>query len=310
MNGIELSKAFWDEYAGTVLDGLPADVLARVAAGLAGQGSECFGFDDALSRDHDFEPGFRLWLDDSDYERWGMELQRRYNALPRDFCGVKRLGSNAYGGLRNGVMRAGDFYGNLLGVRGVPADLREWLEIPEYALATAVNGQVFKEGGTFSETRAALLNGYPRDVLLKKLAARCVTMAQAGQYNFPRSLKRGDCAAAAEALGEFVGAACSAIYLLNNAYMPYYKWRLRGLENLPTLGDMREPLSFLLTEETSAATADVKTGVAEDVCRLVADELRRRHLSDESDSYLEPHGFAVNGKIENAELRALHILAG
>ena len=77
MNGIELSKAFWDEYGNALLEGLPADVLARVAVGLAGQGSECFGFDDELSRDHDFEPGFRLWMDDGDHERWGMELQRR-----------------------------------------------------------------------------------------------------------------------------------------------------------------------------------------------------------------------------------------
>ena len=61
-------------------------------------------------------------------------------------------------------------------------------------------------------------------------------MAQAGQYNYPRLLQRKDKIASQLALDEFIKAAISAVYLLNNKYMPYYKWAAKGMEALAILG--------------------------------------------------------------------------
>lgn len=73
----------------------------RIAVGMIGPGSDCYGFDDVLSEDHDFGPAFCMWLTPEDYDAIGEKLQAAYEALPDTFCGVKRLvtpeGSNRFG---------------------------------------------------------------------------------------------------------------------------------------------------------------------------------------------------------------------
>ena len=58
MNGMEMARRFWEQAGKPMLQSRYPDYAERIAVGLVGYGSECFGFDDALSRDHDFGARF------------------------------------------------------------------------------------------------------------------------------------------------------------------------------------------------------------------------------------------------------------
>ena len=183
MKGHEEARAFYEEYGRPMLHEQFPDYEDRIAVGLAGRGSECFGYDDEVSRDHDFEPGFCLWLEDVDDLRIGVELARAYRALPHPGGGQRSSLSEAH----LGVLRTGFFYRRYTGTAGAPESWQQWLYLPSHALAEAANGEVWRdELGHFSAVREQILHGMPEDVRKKKLAARAVEMAQSGQYNYSR----------------------------------------------------------------------------------------------------------------------------
>ncbi len=307
MRGLEEAKLLYERYGAPMLRERFPDWEGRIAVGLVGHGSECFGFDDELSRDHDFPQGFCLWIDDETDRAIGVPLARAYRLLP--FRGA--LERSALGTASRGVQRIGDFYRRYTGSDGAPESLLQWLSLPDHALAEATNGEVWRDDqGAFSEIRSALLYGMPEDVRLKKLAARVVTMAQAGQYNYPRCVRHGEYGAAVLALAEFVRAACGAVYLLNRRHMPYYKWQLRGMESLERLGSLREALEFLLTAANDEEGRVLKSAVIEDICVTLVRELRAQQLSRGSWDYLEPHAFEIAARIQSPELRAMHIMEG
>ena len=304
---LEISKALYEEKGRDMVHRLFPEYEGRIAVGLSGRGSQCYGFDDDLSADHDYAPGFCLWLTDEDEARIGLSLRRAYRELLPD---VKSEHS-AMGDDGMGVQRIGDFFLRYTGTRGAPMDVLSWLYLPSHALAEASNGQVWRdELGEFSRIREAVAHGMPEDVRIKKLAGAVLIMAQSGQYNYSRCLKRGEEGAAMLAMAEFVRAACSAIYLLNRRHMPYYKWSFRAMSGLEKLGRLREALEFLLTGDNDPAGRKLKARLVEDVCANVVSELGAQRLTCGRWDYLEPHALDMHEHIQNARLRSLHIMEG
>ena len=75
MNAFDLSEQFFRETAlPSLKQAFPLE-WQRMGAGLVGNGSDCFGFDDEVSRDHDWGVEFFVWLADSDYETYADEVR-------------------------------------------------------------------------------------------------------------------------------------------------------------------------------------------------------------------------------------------
>jgi len=310
MRGIDAARRWYESAGVPMLEREFGDVASRIAVGRAGHGSECFGYDDAVSRDHDYFTGFQLWITEEDERDFGFRLERACARLRKEFPPDEDtdIGSSELGDAEDGVTVIGDFYRRHLGFPGAPENWRQWLYTPDHAFAEAVNGAVFRDDlGVFSGIRDTILNGMPEDVRRKKIAARAVFMAQSGQYNYMRCLRHGEPGAAALALDEFVRNAAQMVFLLNRRFAPYYKWVFRAMRDLPKLGGLSVALTDLLT---GCENDSMKLERIEAVCAEIAAELRAQGLSDCDDVYLEPHAFAVQSGIRDREIRALHIMEG
>lgn len=307
MKGLEISKRYYEEYGREMIAKEFPGYEDRIAVGLAGPGSDCFGFDDEISTDHDSGAGFCMWLTDSDYEEIGFSLSRAYSRLPDEIDGIKRGGAPLFGSGHFGAMKISDFFLPLTGTAGAPETREQWLFTPDYSLAAAVNGEVFRDDlGIFSGIRQKIMRDMPMDVRLKKISARVIGMAQSGQYNFPRCISHGETGAASLALAEFVKETAMLVYLLNGRYAPFYKWMLRGMKDLPIFPELSGELETLITRETSAESA----GVIEDICRRVGRYLCEIGLTTSQLDFLEPYAYEIRDKIKDSRIRNMHIMEG
>lgn len=311
MKGIEEARKFYNDAVSEMIDKEFLPYASRIAVGLCGHGSECFGYDDDISRDHDFETGLCLFLTREDEAKIGYRLTRAYDRVKAEYCGTRLEHTSVIGANSQGVQVIGDFYRRYTGGEGAPITLRDWLYTESEYLAEATNGEIFRDDlGEFTRVRNQILHGMPDDVRLKKLAANLVRMAQTGQYNYPRCLAHGEDGAAMLALAEFVKCAAQTIFLLNRRHCPYFKWTFRALRELPVMSDLADPLEFLLTSDNDEKGSKVKTEIVEDIAHAVIKELGVQKLAELNGNYLEPFGFALQKQIKNAELRNMHILIG
>ena len=312
MKGLELSEAFYRLHGAPMLEKEFPDLLPHIAVGLFGAGSECLGYDDDVSRDHDFEPAFCILLpgESTVNRKRAFQLERAYAALPREFMGYRRTAVSPTGGARHGVLRLCDFLLEKTGTPDGSLTQKDFFFLPEQSLLEVTNGAIFYDGsGHFSAIRKSL-SYLPEDVRRKKLAGRLLLAGQAGEYNYPRAIARGDTAAAQLSVAEFVKNALHSALLLNKIYLPYYKWQFRALREAPTLSHVSSPLEYLLSSPNGKEEAEKKTAAIAHVAKSLADTLMAQSLTTREGASLEAHAYAVNRTIPDPEIRNLHILYG
>ena len=133
MKGLELSYKYYLEFGSPMIHEQFPDLESVIAVGLVGSGSECFGYDDEISADHDFEPGFCIFIPDesviSSKEKFALE--RAYSRLPKEYMGYSRSALSPVGGNRHGVIRIGDFLRSKIGKENGDLSLSDWFFVPD-----------------------------------------------------------------------------------------------------------------------------------------------------------------------------------
>lgn len=283
--GIEISEDFYfNQVKPFILKNYP-DLVRYSAFGLVGEGSECYGFDDEISKDHDF-------------------IKRCSWFLPRDIISQLPITEINLGDGLVKIIAVEDFYKYYTLYEKGPLTLKEFRKVPQDLLSVATNGKIFEDNyGKFSYIRQRLLAYYPRDLVLKKLAYLCNKIAQSGQYNYQRCLKRNNLMGAQIALSEFLQYYCEFIHLINKKYMPFYKWQYRSLKSLHLLGEYTCSKMDALLSYSDISESLQKIDIIEEMCEKLVGYLNKANLSNLNANFLKYHSSEIVKKINDEELK-------
>ena len=253
MQGIELSRRF---YAEVVSPWLAREFpQLRQAAALIGHGSELLGFDDEMSRDHDFGPRVHLFVTDADFETLGPEIVSRFaEAAPASFHGIAarpghgRHRADAFGDDRHGL----EVWTTRKAIRhwlaidiDAPLDSVGWLGLAEQRLLAVTAGAVFRDDvGELTALRDRL-SYLPRHVWLYKLACQWRRIAEERAF-VGRTGFAGDELGSRVIAARLVRDAMRMGFLIERRYAPYPKWFGTAFSRLPCAGQIAPLLDRVL----------------------------------------------------------------
>lgn len=302
-SNLERSEAFYNDYGKKMIQEQFPQYSDRIAVGIVGEGSDCYGFDDYISADHDYGLGFLMWLTESDYELFGKELEDAYSHLLKEHA--LDLKKNNFLEQRRGVKTINEFYGNILGVQGnFEEEANFSLEgISEYRLSQAVNGKVFVDQmGVFTKVRNRLWEYYDEPLWLKKIAVEMHDFSAYAQSNYPRAMARMDYVTASICVVKAMESAMNLIYLLNRKYAPYDKWKVKGLEGISVLNEMLDIIKripFIGNQASAWQNVIFQSGLVntkdeyvvafEALASSILDELRKQKIVEGDSLFLEKY---------------------
>ncbi|MBR3031874.1 MAG: DUF4037 domain-containing protein [Clostridiales bacterium] len=298
------SFRFYEEQVAPLIRREFPEFEGRIAVGLAGEGSDCFGYDDYMSRDHDFGTGVCLWIPDEDMNSYGKALAAAYNDLID-----RQPGNNLTERLRERrcVMTVSGFYSKILGTdidaKQPELSKEQWMALDHSCLATAVNGAVFRDDlGVFTAFRNMLLNYYPDRIWKIRIVEELHKFSMALQVNYARCMSRGDLVAARLCHMHGIEAAMQLFFLMKREYPPYYKWTHRRLSELDEDGYFSKWVKELSecgldTEAWEGKTysgkfvnlSDRVILLTERLAERIANKMQEYGLIDNVDPYLEKH---------------------
>lgn len=264
VKGLQLARRFYEQVARPALQAHCPEVFSEAACGLFGQGSECFGFDDAYSRDHHWGPRVMILLPDDHIAKLDPEIWRRATRdFPSHFDGFEVVGGLLDGaGLEpEGI---GSFLTRAIGRRELPKTFADWLDIPEEDFAHVVNGEVWHDGrGEFTRVREHINGYYPDEVWRRRIAHWCRYASGMALYAMKRAELRRNTVYYFTAFGRTLKMTMELACMLNRTYFPYDKWLHATFSRLDHLAPDMIPL---IDEATAFDTGwERRTGICEEL---------------------------------------------
>lgn len=272
--GLNICRAYYHEKIRPLLEKEYPEVLPHICVGLWGEGSDAFGYDDFTSRDHDWGPGVIILINNMrDIDLYSQRINSLLETISTEKQGFRGYSSDISSLKlgRRGAFALKEYYENILGREFMdylmePASYdgdveRLYLSVPQYVLATLVNGSVYEDNdGTATMIRERLMDYYPESLWRKLLAQELTLFSQNIQYNFRRMYQRADVLTAKIMLMNGMKNAIRIEYILRKKYLSHDKWLLRGLrkDRFGTIpGDLEEHLCHIEKMVTTLPDHDV-----------------------------------------------------
>ena len=278
ITGLELCRRYYEAFGKPVINRSFKNLLEHIAVGMAGEGSECLGFDDDISADHDFGPGFVIWVDNTVSDSDIKKLQDFYSLLPKSYMGYTRL-ETAKGQGRVGVIKLSDYLKKATGFDHFPEGITEWQYTVDENLVLLINGEIYQDkGNIINSLRQRVKEEQPYYVYFMKLSIQLENMAKYGQYSFERAKQRKDEVTASLAKADFMRATMRAMHIIAGRFAPYSKWLRKSLDNINEFSEAGKLLDEL-------ALSDKKENI-DRLCTLVQTALNKRGLYRDEERYL------------------------
>ena len=294
MSGLELSKKYFEE---VLYNEIKKRFNFKISAGLIGYGSECYGFDDMISRDHDFYPMPCIFISSEDYRKYKNDIDKFLKELSPTYMGYKIMDTSEFGSNRRGFLDVNEYISSFLGT--VPKNNMDYRYIPQYLLSSFTNGEIFiDELGIISEVREKV-KYYPEDIRLNMITTRCMQIHREGIYNYTRCIRRNEYVASTQALGLFITNVIEMYFLINKKYCPYYKWQHKMLKDIDN--STYELLKKLVMQDTSYNT---KINIIDEITNNIIEDLEKQfNLKNVRD--LIECGILIQDKIQDENIRKI-----
>jgi len=277
MNGIKLSESFFNEIVYPYLNNNYIFLLKYISVALLGEGSEVLGYDDNISKDHNYSARLILFIEDSKYTKFGNELEQNIiKNCPDSFMDIEILKKGYCKSIS--VVPLKSFFLDYLNIKNNSIKKTDWIKLDEQKLVEITAGKIFFDSGNQLKKIREFYSFYPDEIKWFLVYQGFQRLSESD--GIIRAVKRKDHISSNLYIGSFIYFAIKIFHTINDEYCPYTKWM--G-ENLKKIGSDNYGLELnkLITElssnndlnQTIPLVKKIMTFLTDCICKITGEKI-------------------------------------